>query len=221
MGERHSIGRIGRIGRLGRVGVVVLVACGGVVALPMIAYGCSSSSSNDTSQDASQDASQETPPAPACATQHHAVYQSYCPGYESLAQLTGDCALQCILMTDHEPPNCVQDCLKQKTGGAIDDTCLQCHSDLVACARKYCVAPCVAGPLDLHCLDCMCGGNFPAQMNCYVPFNACSGLGITYCEAREAGTFDGFPPPEDGGPCEGGDDADAGTDAKDAAASDG
>jgi hypothetical protein len=189
-----------------RIAAVVFVGFSALFALPMIAYGCGSSSSDSSQQDSG-------PPGPACVTQHHAVYQSYCPGYESLAQITGDCALQCVLMTDKEPPNCVQDCLKQRTGGAIDDACLQCHSDLVACARKYCIAPCVAGPLDLHCLDCMCGGNFPAQMNCYAPFNACSGLGITYCEEREAGTFDTFPPPEDGGPCEAGDDADAPSDA--------
>jgi hypothetical protein len=186
----------------------VAAAGAGLLATTTIAYGCSSSSSSSSPADAADAADGAS--AGACATQHHVVYQSYCPGYESLPQITGDCALKCILMTDHEPPNCVDDCLRERTGGAIDDPCLQCHADLVACARKYCVAPCVAGPLDVHCLDCMCGGNFPAQMNCYAPFNVCSGLGVTFCESREAGTFDGFPPPEDGGPCEAGDDGDAG-----------
>lgn len=198
---------------------VLVVAGGALCSAAFVAIGCSSSSS-------SSDGTPDSASAGACATQHKAVFQSYCPGHVSLAEITGDCARDCVLMTTKEPPNCVKDCIRTRTGGALDEPCLDCHQALVNCARKYCLAQCVNGPLDLKCLNCMCGNNFlvddagkGTSMNCYAPFNACTGLGLTYCEQYDAGKFDAFPPPEDAGACEGGDDAtptDSANDASDA-----
>ena len=144
------------------------------------------------------------------------VFRSYCAPdpfekdaaavtyeYKSFAQVSSDCARFCVLdPVQRDNPKCVETCLKTATQGAISDTCLQCRIQMVECGRKYCLAECAPGPLEPKCLQCMCGDNYPSSMNCYNPYNACSGLNLKYCEQLDAGTFDGFPPPNDAGACD-------------------
>lgn len=181
--------------------IVPFALCGGLT----LWVGCSSSTSGDGAPDGGAGAVHN-----ACASERAAVFRAYCPGHKSFAALNGECAIKCVLERDAEAPTCVDDCLRTVSSGAITDPCIHCHAELVACARKNCLAKCVGGPLDLQCLDCMCGNNYPNAVNCYAPFNDCTGLGVTYCQAYEAGTFDGFPPPDDAGPCSDDDAADAG-----------
>jgi len=149
----------------------------------------------------------ETTPPPtqvtsACtgSADYKAVYATYCNQLlaKTLPQITGECAVSCVLAArDKEDPKCVVDCIRDATDGGISEPCMACHDQLVACARKVCLSDCLNGPLDPRCLNCMCGDNFPDKVNCYDPHNVCSGLNLTYCKQWDAGTFDGFPPPED------------------------
>lgn len=204
--------------KLRSIVVVACVACGALGSVAIVGSGCGSSSSSDGG---GSDSGTDSASANACATQRTAIFQSYCPGHESLAEVTGDCAKDCLLTPDASP-SCVEDCLRSRTGGQLDDPCLACHQALADCAKKYCIGPCAPDPTGLKCLNCMCGNNFvstdgapPTPVNCYVPFNQCTGLGLTYCEQYEAGTFDAFPPPQDAGACDVEPDAspDAGADA--------
>ena len=84
----------------------------------------------------------------------------------------------------------------------------QTRADIAAFLLKqngyqgYCLAECAPGPLDVKCLQCMCGDNYPSAFNCYDPYNTCSGLNLPYCKQLDAGAFDGFPPPNDAGACD-------------------
>jgi len=144
------------------------------------------------------------------------VFRSYCPPdpfepdaaaavreYKSFAELSSDCARYCVLTpTGRDDPNCVDKCLTNATQGAISEPCLGCREAMVACGRTYCLAECAPGPLDVKCLTCMCGNNYPNNHNCYDPYNKCTGLNFTYCQQLDAGTFDGFPAPNDAGLCD-------------------
>ena len=162
-----------------------------------------------------------------CVKDKTALEITYCPDHKSFVDIVGACGIECVLAANRkeETPTCVQDCLRKATSSAISEACLNCQAGLVACARANCLGACAPGPSTAKCLDCMCGHNYPdgggAGINCYDPFNACSGLATDYCQQMEAGTFDGFTPPNDGGACEASTDAavDAPTDSgsKDAA----
>lgn len=204
---------------------LLVFAPAAVLLVFAFATHCSSSSSSDapasddgavdvvTSDGGDLDTTRGETPAPgACLPFKGAVYQTYCPGGKSFVDLTGGCGIDCVLAKarDAETPTCVKDCLRDATAGKIGDPCLECQSTLVACARKSCLGECAPGPKTPKCLGCMCGGNIDG-VNCYDPFNVCSGLATTYCQQIDAGTFDGFDPPTDGGAC------DAPADTKDSA----
>src|SRR5579859_3163180 len=137
--------------KLRSIAVVVCIGCGALGSIAIVGAGCGSSSSSSSGP-------QDSAPAGACATQRKAIFQSYCPDHVSLAQLTGDCAKDCLLTPDASA-SCVEDCLRTRTGGQIDDPCLACHQSLAQCAKTYCVAECAPDPLGLKCLNCMCGAN--------------------------------------------------------------
>ena len=178
--------------RLATFSVFPIVPMLSVVSLSWL--GCSHKSDPTSS---SPDASVTN--ACTATKDYEAVYATYC--YELLAktlpEITGECGVKCVLDREHESATCVSDCVREATGGAISEPCLACHDQLVVCARKNCLSDCLNGPLDPKCLNCMCGDNFPDNVNCYKPHNVCSGLDLQYCKQWDAGTYDGFPPPDD------------------------
>lgn len=194
--------------------VIAIVAP--LVTVAALQWGCSSDSEPAaTTADAGPEVSTVTN---AClnAQDEVGVFRSYCAPdpferdaeaaireYKSFAELSSDCARFCVLdPVANKDPTCVNRCLKRATGGAISDQCLSCREEMVACGRKYCLAECAPGPLEVKCLVCMCGSNYPENHNCYDPYNKCTGLNFTYCQQLDAGTFDGFPPPNDAGACD-------------------
>ena len=201
---------------------LLVVAPAAVLVAAAIWSGCSSSGEGGGAPAA--DTGSDAPLVGACLPDKAAVYQTYCPESKSFVDITGACGIECVLAANRheETPTCVQDCLRKATYGKIGDPCLECNASLVACARAHCLGECAPGPSTAKCLDCMCGHNISdgggPGVNCYDPFNTCSGLDTQYCKQIDAGTFDGFDPPTDGGACEASADAaDAADAAKDAA----
>ena len=186
-----------RVVWLGRY--LLVPAMGALIALFVVYAGCSSKTD-------------DPPKSPAVLTNacaspkdRAAIFAGYCAkppdpkATKSFAEITGDCATKCVLDRERESPTCVIDCLRAATDKAVSDPCLQCHDQLVACARKNCLSDCINGPLDVKCLNCMCGDNYPDNVNCYDPLNKCSALALPYCQQWDAGTFDSFPTPPDAG----------------------
>jgi hypothetical protein len=199
-----------------RYEALVLAVVAPLATAGTLLWGCSDS--NDppkTTADAGPEISTVTN---ACTNDKDkiGVFRSYCAPdpferdaaaaineYKSFAELSSDCARFCVLdPVANKDPTCVNRCLKRATAGAISDLCLGCREEMVACGRKYCLAECAPGPLETKCLVCMCGNNYPDNHSCYDPYNKCSGLGFTYCQQLDAGTFDGFPAPTDAGLCD-------------------
>ena len=188
-----------------------------LTALGLLGYGCSNKDPEpQTSADTGTAAEAAITNACTNAKDQVGVFRSYCAPdpfekdaaaaayeYKSFAQVSSDCARFCVLdPVERDNPKCVETCLKNATKGAITDTCLKCRIQMVECGRKYCLAECAPGPLEPKCLQCMCGDNYPSSFNCYNPYNACSGLNLEYCKQLDAGSFDGFPPPNDAGACD-------------------
>ena len=191
-------------------------------ALFLAAWGCSSESTPAATPASETGGETATALTNACknAKDQVGVFRSYCAPdpyekdaatptltYKSFAEVSSDCAKFCVLdPVERDNPKCVINCLKTATKDAISDSCLSCREQMVACGRKYCIAECAPGPLDVKCLRCMCGDNYtmehPEGYNCYNPYNACSGLDLKYCNQLDAGVFDGFPPPTDAGACD-------------------
>ncbi|MEO7095900.1 MAG: hypothetical protein ABI175_21750 [Polyangiales bacterium] len=208
-----------------RRGLLLFAPAGVLLTLSVASAwaGCSSADSPASGDAGGDVGSSDTSGATGlCVGDKTALEITYCPEHKSFVDLVGACGIECVLAANRheETPTCVQDCLRLATDGKIGDPCLGCQAGLVACARAYCLGDCASGPSTAKCLTCMCKEHVPdggtVGTNCYDPFNTCSGLATDYCKQLDAGTFDGFPPPNDGGACEAAADAgDAGP--KDAA----
>ena len=206
------------MGERSPVRALVPLVAAAVTSLALAAYGCSSTETPPAAAAADTGVAAEASLTNACTNDKDkvSVFRSYCAPdpfekdaaaaaieYKSFAQVSSDCARFCVLdPVQRDNPACVTTCLKTATKGAISDTCLSCRVKMVECGRTYCLAECAPGPLDPKCLQCMCGDNYPKAFNCYVPYNACSGLNLPYCGQLEAGAFDGFPAPNDAGACD-------------------
>lgn len=122
----------------------------------------------------------------------------YCPGNRSVSQIVSACAKDCLLSQEE---TCTRDCVEGDLKGALSEDCRDCYIELTACGSANCAAVCLADTSSTECISCLCGDN-KKETNCYAAFNECSGLGVTYCEDVENGTFTGYPEPEPAAECE-------------------
>jgi hypothetical protein len=134
-----------------------------------------------------------------------ATTAGYCPGNASVADIVGNCAKSCI--TNSDPQGCTKTCLDNATNHAISADCEGCYVALTFCGSQNCLSECLSDPTSATCLACLCGGNSNA-VNCYDAFNSCTGLGFTFCQDLDGGTWDGYPAPNPPATdCDGGADA--------------
>lgn len=132
----------------------------------------------------------------------------YCPDNKSVSSIVSGCAINCLTSDDE---NCTRDCVDEGTDSALSSGCRDCYIELTKCGSSNCVSVCLGNAGSAECVACLCGEN-QKEIDCYAAFNECSGLGTTYCDEVENGTFTGYPEPDPPAQC---DDGDAGTDSGD------
>lgn len=126
----------------------------------------------------------------------------YCPDNKSVSQIVSACAKDCLLVEDEaEKKTCVRECVEEDLKGALSAGCRDCYIELTACGTANCAAICLADTSAPACISCLCGEN-KKNNDCYAAFNACTGLGVTYCEEVAEGTFTGYPEPEPAAQCD-------------------
>jgi len=94
---------------------------------------------------------------------------------EDLAGLGASCGKTCLLQAgadDAAQATCVAACINQGLSSPLSDGCMACYTADVQCARKQCLATCVAGPTSAACLQCR------VEKGCLPTFYACSGAPV-------------------------------------------
>lgn len=86
------------------------------------------------------------------------------------------CGRECI-----GSPDCVPDCIRKATNGAVSDGCITCYAENIRCSTNNCIAACIANSESPRCIACQCGDN-NAQQNCNAEFGTCTGEPQSQCE---------------------------------------
>lgn len=112
-----------------------------------------------------------------------AVAATYGDDEQTTASIASSCGLACFQQLGMGITNeCVVDCMRTATEGAISDQCLGCFGGSVMCTAQNCALTCAADPSSDACLACQCGGN-ASGTNCFDQYSACSGLPSSFdCE---------------------------------------
>ncbi|MEE2835060.1 MAG: hypothetical protein VYB65_03465 [Myxococcota bacterium] len=98
---------------------------------------------------------------------------------ETASEVAKRCGLACFQQQGISVTNeCVVDCMRGETDGAVTDECLSCFGVSVICTTQNCALVCAADPNSDGCIACQCGGN-TRGVNCFDAYSNCSGRPAT------------------------------------------
>ena len=96
-----------------------------------------------------------------------------------MAEISKTCGLGCFQSEGANfGEDCVNNCIREATEGAVSDACIGCYTGSVMCTKDNCLFQCATNPDAPGCVSCQCGGN-RTQTNCYEVYARCSGIPST------------------------------------------